>query len=385
MPLEPTIADLQADIDKYKKAMEENPESRLFAALADSLRRAGEVREAISVAEAGVEKHPRYISGIVVLAQSYLDDGKHEKALEHFQQVIKMNPENIAAQRALAEIYDHLGDHGNALKAYNAITILAPADHEAKQRLAILEATAPKSPPQSPAPSDQEPEREKEIKEPDVSEPEEPEEDDLEDGHEEPSGIEDPEKTVELTPSKDKIEEDTDPGVPPPSALEWKDDEEGEEGEEGEEEQSAAEEGKAQSPGDDAAQPETQISTEKKLDLFFADATPQSLKSEQAAGETESPKEREETIEEDEKSNPAGRQGEGEGAPKPASEGPAITKSSMAKLFWDQGFYKKALVVIVDELLADPDDADLHHEFEAICNFLGQDPDEVLAEKLKKS
>ncbi len=135
---------VQEDIKKYTRAMEENPDSRLFAALADALRRAGRVEEALSVAEQGVKKHPKYVSGLVVLGQAYQAKELYEKALGLFQQVVRMNPENVVAQKSLASIYDHMGDHEKALNAYRAITILDPVDQNAVQRLRLLEATAPK-------------------------------------------------------------------------------------------------------------------------------------------------------------------------------------------------------------------------------------------------
>jgi hypothetical protein len=143
---------LQSEIEKYRKALAADPGSRLFAALADALRRAGDLKAAIDVATKGVARNPRYLSGLVVLGQALFEDSQLEKASELFQSVVKMNPENIIAQRALAEIYNHVGDHANALKTYRALTVLDPNDARAKQQLEILEATAPRTKPAEPSP-----------------------------------------------------------------------------------------------------------------------------------------------------------------------------------------------------------------------------------------
>lgn len=134
---------LQAEIAKYRKALQENPDSRMYAPLANAFLRAGDVKAAIQVAEEGMKKHPKYLSGIVILAQAYQAAENMEKALELFLQVVRMSPENIAAQRGIAEIYDRQGKHAEALGAYKVLTLLDPTDKKAKEKLALLEATAP--------------------------------------------------------------------------------------------------------------------------------------------------------------------------------------------------------------------------------------------------
>lgn len=137
---------LEKEIGKYRRAIEEDSSCRMYAPLADALRRNGELPSAISVAEEGVKRHPRYLTGIVVLAQLLQTDGQNnDRALELFGQVVRMSPENIAAQKGLAEIYDRQGNHAKALNAYHALTLLDPSDKKSRDRLALLEATAPRT------------------------------------------------------------------------------------------------------------------------------------------------------------------------------------------------------------------------------------------------
>jgi tetratricopeptide (TPR) repeat protein len=134
---------LRREIEKYRKAVLENPKSRLFAALSDSLRIVGDVKEAISVAERGLEIHPEYMGGIVALAKAVKINKEYERAIVLFEKAIKINPENVSAQRELAEIYDSIGDHEKSMNTYKTIMVLDPTDKNANERYNILEATAP--------------------------------------------------------------------------------------------------------------------------------------------------------------------------------------------------------------------------------------------------
>lgn len=418
MSAQPNNPDLQAEIEKYKKALEEDPNSRLFAALADSLRRAGQIEDAISVAEEGVARHPRYLSGITVLAKACQADENYERALELFGQVVKMNPENIMAQKALAEIYNRTGDHKNALKAYNAITILDPSDQAARQQLEILEATSPKEPPLNTAPSeertadkDEESLAEEEEESPapqkmqDQEEKEqEQEQSEAENENEAPSeskepGMEkedgesspepDPDKTIELSrpdtntrddketaetaeksaganeePAEDQSGYDTDPGTPPPAAMEW-----GPDRSKKELEDNARDRPEVTEQVQDQKSAKA-LSKQEELDRFFEGASPSRQNDEKPA----------EAASENEPA-PAIADSDAEKTRDPETQGITITRSQLGSLFWAQGFHEKALMVMTDEVASKPGDIKLRNEFVSVCDFLGRDPDEVLAQK----
>jgi tetratricopeptide (TPR) repeat protein len=85
---------------------EDNPNSLLFARYAFMLLQNGDVEEAISIAENGVEKNPNYIAGLMVLAQAYLADGKSSGAERQLYEVIKRESHNCQAISLLAKIYE---------------------------------------------------------------------------------------------------------------------------------------------------------------------------------------------------------------------------------------------------------------------------------------
>src|SRR4029453_13875041 len=62
-------------IDDLRKRLEKDPQSRLFAQLAEELRKAGELSEAIGVSRGGLQKHPTYPSARMTLGRAPMDSG----------------------------------------------------------------------------------------------------------------------------------------------------------------------------------------------------------------------------------------------------------------------------------------------------------------------
>ena len=62
-------------IDDLRKRLDRDPGSRLFAQLAEELRKDGELEEAIRVCRQGLQKHPAYPSARMTLGRALLDTG----------------------------------------------------------------------------------------------------------------------------------------------------------------------------------------------------------------------------------------------------------------------------------------------------------------------
>ncbi len=69
----PRIADLRKKLDK-------DPGSRLFAQLAEELRKEGRFEDAIAVAQTGLQKNPNYPSARLTLARAQLDANRPAEA-----------------------------------------------------------------------------------------------------------------------------------------------------------------------------------------------------------------------------------------------------------------------------------------------------------------
>ena len=142
-------------IDDLRKRLEKEPNSRLFAQLAEELRKDGEFEEAIRIARAGLARHPAYPSARMTLGRALFDTGDLAAARQELESVLEGAPDNILASRLLAECLEGLGDLEGALGRYRATLALSPGDKQLTARVGDLEgrmqAVARPSPPPSAA------------------------------------------------------------------------------------------------------------------------------------------------------------------------------------------------------------------------------------------
>ena len=114
-----------SEIEKLEARFRENPEGRYFAPLADAYRKAGRVEDALMLVQAGLERHPDYLSAHIVLGRCHVDKKDDGAALAAFQQVLAIDSENIIALKSLAEISERIG---NPLDARRWLTRLLTVD-----------------------------------------------------------------------------------------------------------------------------------------------------------------------------------------------------------------------------------------------------------------
>lgn len=137
----PRIADL-------RKKLEKDPASRLFAQLAEELRKEGELQEAVSVARDGLSKHPNYPSARMTLGRALYSLGDMGAARSEFEAVLKAAPDNILAGRMLGDALWEMGDPQAAKAAYQRTLKFSPGDKAIEEKLASLAGGA-----SAPAPS----------------------------------------------------------------------------------------------------------------------------------------------------------------------------------------------------------------------------------------
>ena len=107
-------------IDELRRRVQLDPASIAFAALAEEYRRAGQFEDAIATCEAGLQRHPAYLSARVTLGRSLIEIGRYDEARAELEHVLKAAPENLAAIRGLAEIHHRTGDLPEALEHYRS-------------------------------------------------------------------------------------------------------------------------------------------------------------------------------------------------------------------------------------------------------------------------
>ena len=127
-------------IDDLRKRLEKDPGSRLFAQLAEELRKAGELEDAILVSREGLQKHPAYPSARMTLGRALFDKGDLGGARAELEGVLKGAADNILASRLLAECLEGLGDLPAAMERYRQTLAMAPGDRQIASKVSALEA-----------------------------------------------------------------------------------------------------------------------------------------------------------------------------------------------------------------------------------------------------
>ena len=120
-------------IEELKRRVQVDPASIAFAALAEEYRRAGRFDEAIATCQAGLQRHPAYLSARVTLGRALLELSRFDEAREELTHVLRAAPENLAAIRGLAEIHHRRGELPEALEQYRSALNVAKHDAEIEQ------------------------------------------------------------------------------------------------------------------------------------------------------------------------------------------------------------------------------------------------------------
>ncbi len=126
-------------IDDLRKRIERDPQSRLFAQLAEELRKDGDLEEAIQVARDGLSRHPQYPSARLTLGRALMDTGDTRSATRELEAAVKGAPDNLLASRLLAECLEAEGQLDAALERYKATLPLAAGDRQLTARIDALE------------------------------------------------------------------------------------------------------------------------------------------------------------------------------------------------------------------------------------------------------
>ncbi|MFP5519032.1 MAG: tetratricopeptide repeat protein [Bdellovibrionia bacterium] len=126
-------------IEHYQTLLQKDPDSHVFAPLAEAYRELKMFKEAEKVALTGIKKHPNLVSGLVVLAKIYRDLQRPEESLKLLKRVVSLAPDNLLAHHMMGEIYLHLKDAKEALKSYKMVLFFNPKSQTALNAIKKLE------------------------------------------------------------------------------------------------------------------------------------------------------------------------------------------------------------------------------------------------------
>ena len=130
-------------IQELRRRVQQDPASLAFAPLAEELRRAGQLADAVATCRAGLKRHPEYVSARATLGRALLDQGDLDAALGELTTVLRAAPEHLAALKGVAEIHAERGEIDAALASYRRAFDLAREDQELAKAIAELERQAP--------------------------------------------------------------------------------------------------------------------------------------------------------------------------------------------------------------------------------------------------
>ena len=131
---------LELELRRLRDRYDTQPDGRIFAPLADCLRKLGNFDEAADICRRGLEIHGDYVSGWVVFGKILVDRGEHEEAAESFARVLELDPENLVAMAQLARWAEIRGASEEALELLRRIMALDPGNEDALQRIEALQA-----------------------------------------------------------------------------------------------------------------------------------------------------------------------------------------------------------------------------------------------------
>ena len=120
---------------KLEKAYRQNPDSPLFARLADLYLKRGKAERALEVCQQGCQHFPDYATGFVVLARCLETSGQVEEARDALDQALRLDPVNPRAYQGLSEVYHKLGVPTLALKSLQQVAALDPLAEDVSSRV----------------------------------------------------------------------------------------------------------------------------------------------------------------------------------------------------------------------------------------------------------
>ncbi len=127
-------------VDFLEQHLGANPDSMLFARLADFYIGMDRVDDAIRLCEDGIKKHPYYATGHFVLGKSYLANKMYEQAEKEFKRVLLFDPKFLAAHKLYGDLMKEIGWENTCEMSYKKILQIDPLDETARSVVEAAEA-----------------------------------------------------------------------------------------------------------------------------------------------------------------------------------------------------------------------------------------------------
>jgi tetratricopeptide (TPR) repeat protein len=129
----------QEAVSRFEDVLRKDPNSQVFAPLAEAYRTEERWIEAEKIASDGVRRHPEFASGWVVLGKVQRDMKRPREAMASLRKAVGLAPENLLAMQLLGELLLELKEPKEALKVFKRVLFLNPQAEKAKRIIAKLE------------------------------------------------------------------------------------------------------------------------------------------------------------------------------------------------------------------------------------------------------
>lgn len=124
-------------IEKCQKLLDGDPNSQIFAALAEAYRKRGELDKAFRICQSGLKVHPSYASAHVVMAKINLDRGLYDWAEAEVRKAIEIEGATRVTELLLAEVQLYRGDFDAATRLLRKLASADPGNGHIQKLLDI--------------------------------------------------------------------------------------------------------------------------------------------------------------------------------------------------------------------------------------------------------
>jgi tetratricopeptide (TPR) repeat protein len=126
---------MREPIQRFSDELAREPDSTVFIALADALRREEQFDTALHVAHRGLQRHPYLADGHDVLARIYADMGNDERARDEWETTLRLTPGHASALKGIGFLAFKRGDLATAEAKLREALEQQPDDEAAERAL----------------------------------------------------------------------------------------------------------------------------------------------------------------------------------------------------------------------------------------------------------
>ena len=129
--------ELDDRIVKCQRILDEDPNSQIFAALAEAYRKKGELDKAFTICRNGLKVHSKYGSAHLVMAKINLDRGLYDWAEIELNAASEIDGNTRPIEVLFAEIFIYKGEFQKAINKLKKLHIADPTNEQVKKLLDI--------------------------------------------------------------------------------------------------------------------------------------------------------------------------------------------------------------------------------------------------------